>query len=58
MEIKVVAGDIAKTKADAIIVPFFEGMERPEGDITAIDKALDGATLTEACRIAGPTMTG
>ena len=43
MEIKVVAGDIAKTKADAIIVPFFEGMERPEGDIAAIDKALDGA---------------
>ncbi len=43
MEIKVVAGDIAKTKADAIIVPFFESMERPEGDIATIDKALDGA---------------
>jgi len=43
VEIKVVAGDIAKTKADAIIVPFFEGMERPEGDIATIDKALDGA---------------
>ena len=43
MEIKVVAGDMTKTKADAIIVPFFEGMERPEGDIAAIDKALDGA---------------
>ncbi|GAJ22933.1 unnamed protein product, partial [marine sediment metagenome] len=43
MEIKVVAGDIAKTKADAIIMTFFEGMERPEGDIAAIDKALDGA---------------
>ncbi len=43
MEIKVIAGDIAKTKADAIIMPFFEGMERPEGDIAAIDKALDGA---------------
>ncbi len=43
MEIKVVAGDIAKTKADAIIMPFFEGMECPEGDIAAIDKALDGA---------------
>jgi len=27
MEIKVVAGDITKTKADAIIVPFSEGME-------------------------------
>ncbi len=43
MEIKVVAGDITKTKADAIIVPFFEGMKRPEGDIAAMDKALDGA---------------
>ncbi len=43
MEIKAVVGDIAKTKADAIIMPFFEGMEHPEGDIAAIDKALDGA---------------
>ena len=43
MKIKVVAADIAKAKADAIIVPFFEGMERPDGDIAAIDKALDGA---------------
>jgi len=43
VEIKVVAGDMTKTKADAIIVPFFEGMERPEGDIATIDKALDGA---------------
>jgi len=43
VEIKVVAGDITKTKADAIIVPFFEGMERPEGDIAALNKALDGA---------------
>ncbi|GAI30747.1 unnamed protein product [marine sediment metagenome] len=43
MEIKVIAGNIAKTRADAIIVPFFEGMERPGGDIAAIDKALDGA---------------
>ncbi len=43
MEIGVIAGDIAKTKADAIIVPFCEGMERLDGDIAAIDKALDGA---------------
>ena len=43
MEIKVVAGDITKTKADAIILPFFEGTERPEGDLAAMDKALDGA---------------
>ena len=43
MEIRVIAGDIAKTKADAIIVPFFEGLERLDGDIATIDKALDGA---------------
>jgi len=42
VEIKVVAGDIAKAKADAIIMPFFEGMERPEGNIAVIDKALNG----------------
>ena len=43
MEIKVITGDIAKIKADAIIVNFFEGMKSPDGDITAVDKALDGA---------------
>jgi len=43
VEIKAAVGDIAKTKVDAIIVPFFEGIERPEGDIATIDKALDGA---------------
>ena len=47
-----------KIKTGAIIVNFFEGMERPDGDIATIDKALDGATLTEACRIAGPAMAG
>jgi len=43
MEIKVITGDIAKIKADAIIVNFFEGLKSPDGDITAVDKALDGA---------------
>ena len=43
MEIRVIAGDIAKTKADAIVVPFFEGMKHPGDDIAAIDKALDEA---------------
>jgi leucyl aminopeptidase len=43
MEIKVAAGDIAKIEADAIIVNFFEEMERPEGDTAVVDKALDGA---------------
>jgi len=43
MEIKTIAGDITKIKADAIIVNFFEGMERLDGDIAVVDKALDGA---------------
>jgi len=43
MEIKVIVGDITKIEAGAIIVNFFEGMERLEGDIATIDKALDGA---------------
>jgi len=43
MEIKVIVGDIIKTKADALIVNFFEGVEKLEGDIAAVDKALDGA---------------
>lgn len=43
MEIKVIAGDITKIEAGAIIVNYFEGMERLDGDITIIDKALDGA---------------
>ncbi len=43
MEIKVIAGDITKIRTDAIIVNFFEGMKRPDGDIAAVDKALDGA---------------
>ncbi|MFC2048260.1 leucyl aminopeptidase [Chloroflexota bacterium] len=43
MEIKVVAGDIAKFEADTIIVNLFETMEHPEGDTATVDKALDGA---------------
>jgi leucyl aminopeptidase len=43
VEIKVAAGDIAKTEADAIIVNFFEGMEYPEGDTASVDEALGGA---------------
>jgi leucyl aminopeptidase len=43
VQIKVIVGDITKIKTGAIIVNFFEGMERPEGDIAAMDKALDGA---------------
>ena len=43
MEIKAIVGDITKIKTDAIIVNFFEGMESLDGDIAAVDKALDGA---------------
>ena len=43
MEVKVVVGDIVDVKAGAIVVNFFEGMERLDGDIAAVDKALDGA---------------
>jgi leucyl aminopeptidase len=43
MEIKVVVGDITKIKTDAIIVNFFEGMESLDGEIAAVDKAMDGA---------------
>ena len=43
LEIKVIAGDITKIEAGAIVVNFFEGMERLDGDIARVDKALDGA---------------
>ncbi len=43
MEIKVVAGDITKIEAGAIILNYYEGIERPEGELAAVDQALDGA---------------
>ncbi|MFC2006138.1 leucyl aminopeptidase [Chloroflexota bacterium] len=43
VEIKVTVGDITKIEAGAIVVNFFEGMERPEGDTAVIDEALGGA---------------
>jgi len=43
MEVKVMVGDIVDIKAGAVIVNFFEGMKHLEGDIAAVDKALDGA---------------
>ncbi|MFC2010477.1 leucyl aminopeptidase [Chloroflexota bacterium] len=43
MEIKATAGDISEVKAGAIIVDYFEGMKRLEGDAAVIDKAMDGA---------------
>jgi len=43
MEIEVIVGNITKIDAGAIIMGFFDGMERPEGDLAVIDEALDGA---------------
>jgi len=43
LEISVVAGDVARTQADAIVVSLFEGVERLEGATATADKALDGA---------------
>lgn len=43
MEIKVVTGDITRSRAGAIIVTFFQGMKKPEGDTARVDTALDGA---------------
>ena len=42
MEIKAIAGDIARIEAGAVIVNFFEGMEHPEGDTATLDEALGG----------------
>lgn len=43
MEIKVIAGDIARVEAGAIILGLFEGVKRPDGELAVIDKALGGA---------------
>ncbi len=43
MEIKVEIADIAKVKADAIIINLFEGQEHPSGATAAVDKVLGGA---------------
>ncbi len=43
MEISVSIGDISSIEADAIIVNLFEGTESLDGEIGAIDRALDGA---------------
>ena len=55
MEIKVIAGDISKIEAGAVVVNFFEGMKRPGGDIANVDKALGGAIsqLTKQGEIKG-----
>ncbi len=46
MEISVVVGNIAELKADAILVNFFEDMEKLNGDIATVDKAM-GKAISE-----------
>lgn len=43
MEIKVAAGDITRIEAGVIIVNFFEGSKKPEGETASVDRALGGA---------------
>lgn len=43
MEIKAMAGDITQIKTDALLLGYYDGSERLEGDIAAIDKLLDEA---------------
>lgn len=43
MEVKVVSGDITKTRVDAAIVNIFEGIKSPGGATGAMDQALGGA---------------
>ncbi len=43
MEITVIAKEIAKVKAAAIMVTHFEGKKHPEGDLATVDRMLDGA---------------
>ena len=43
MEIKAMTGDITRFKAGAILVNYYEGVKKPEGDAAAVDKALGGA---------------
>jgi len=43
MEIKIIVDEIARVKADAIMVSQFEGAGKPEGDAAAVDRALGGA---------------
>ena len=43
MEIQVVGGELARVKADAILLGHFEGEDRPAEEATAIDEALGGA---------------
>ena len=55
MEIKTKVGNIRRTRADAIVLGVFQGMKRPRGDVSVINKALGGAVsqLVHAGEIKG-----
>ena len=43
LDIKVKTGSIQKTRADAVVVGIFEGIKRPRGVLSTINKSLGGA---------------
>jgi leucyl aminopeptidase len=43
LDIKVRVGNIRRARADAILLGVFEGVRRPRGDLSVLNKALDGA---------------
>ncbi len=43
MDIRVVVGDVARFRGDALVVNLFEGVKTPGGATTAVDGALSGA---------------
>jgi leucyl aminopeptidase len=43
MDLKVKVGNIRRSRADAIVLGIFEGIRRPRGDVSTINKALSGA---------------
>jgi leucyl aminopeptidase len=43
MDIKTKVGNIRRARADAIVIGVFEGIKRPRGDVSMVNKALDGA---------------
>lgn len=47
MQLQAVQGDIARFKADAVIVNLFEGVKQPGGGTGAVDEALDGVLSQE-----------
>ena len=51
MEVKVVSGDITKTKVDVAIVNLFEGVESPGGATGAMDRALGGGISQLIARV-------